>query len=244
MHESVLSRRTSPVSPGKMGTICRGVVPSNTKKATSWAVRVFEEWRQERNATATGEQCPLELLEKLTGCRSVMLPSPRHEQPKMSPYSPLQMVPIFPGETGEVNLRFAGDFFFTSGLQQRHTEQNGSPRQDALEHISIDIILPGLETAHIQRRATRVAPFRTFEREQQANHVGLQAHSRRHESSRVILLSSYYLQVVVEVCHQLLVSSLADIPAVGSENWQNSTSFSHIAGCPPVSNPGSIISMT
>ena len=93
-------------------------------------------WRRERNATATGEQCPLELLEKLTGCRSVTLPSPRHEQPKMSPYSPLQMVPIFPGETGEVNLRFAGDFFFTSGLQQRHTEQNGSPRQDALEHIS------------------------------------------------------------------------------------------------------------
>ena len=78
----------------------------------------------------------LELLEKLTGCRSVTLPSPRHEQPKISPYSPLQMVPIFPGETGEVNLRFAGDFFFTSGLQQRHTEQNGSPRQDALEHIS------------------------------------------------------------------------------------------------------------
>ena len=75
------------VSPGKMGAICRGVVPSNTKKATSWAVRVFEEWRRERNATATGEQCPLELLEKLTGCRSVTLPSPRHEQPKMSPYS-------------------------------------------------------------------------------------------------------------------------------------------------------------
>ena len=108
VHESE-SRRTSPVSPGKMGTIFRGVVPSNTKKATSWAVRVFEEWRRERNAKATGEQCPLELLEKLTGCRSVTLPSPRHEQPKMSPYSPLQMVPIFPGETGEVNLRFAGD---------------------------------------------------------------------------------------------------------------------------------------
>ena len=77
VHESVLSRRTSPVSPGKMGTICRGVVPSNTKKATSWAVRVLEEWRWERNATATGEQCPLELLEKLTGCRSVTLPSTR-----------------------------------------------------------------------------------------------------------------------------------------------------------------------
>ena len=77
-------RFTSPVSPGKMGTICKGVVPSNTKKATSWAVRVFEEWRRERNATATGE----------------------------------------------VPIRAVG------ALQQRHTEQNGSPRQDALEHIS------------------------------------------------------------------------------------------------------------
>ena len=53
-------RFTSPISPGKMRTICKGVVPSNTKKATSWAVRAFEE----RNATTTGEQCPLELLEK------------------------------------------------------------------------------------------------------------------------------------------------------------------------------------
>ena len=125
VHESVLSRRTSPVSPGKMGTICRGVVPSNTKKATSWAVRVFEEWKRERNATATGEQCPLELLEKLTGCRSITLPSPRHEQPKMSPYSPLQMVPIFPGETGEVNLRFAGDFFLLQGCSNATRNRTG-----------------------------------------------------------------------------------------------------------------------
>ena len=119
VHESVLSRRTSPVYPGKMGTICRGVVPSNTKKATSWAVRVFEEWRRERNATATGEQCPLELLEKLTGCRSVTLPSPRHEQPKMSP---LQMVPIFPRE---VNLRFAGDFFLLQGCSNATRNRTG-----------------------------------------------------------------------------------------------------------------------
>ena len=109
-------------SPGKMGTICRGVVPSNTKKATSWAVRVFEEWRRERNATATGEQCPLELLEKLTGCRSVTLPSPRHKQPKMSPYSPLQMVPIFPGE---VNLRFAGDLFLLQGCSNATRNRTG-----------------------------------------------------------------------------------------------------------------------
>ena len=50
------------------------------------------------------------------------------------------------------------------------------------------------------------------------NRVGLQAH-------RGILLCSLYLQVVVEVCHQLLVSSLADIPAVGSENWQQKSPF-------------------
>ena len=155
MHESVLSRRTSPVSPGKMGTICRGVVPSITKKATSWAVRVFEEWRRERNATATGEQCPLELLEKLTGCRSVTLPSPRHEQPKMSLHSPLQMVPIFPGETGEVNLRFAGDFFLLQGC---HTEQNGSPRQDALEHIS----RPRSSSTHVKEAPLKLVTMPTL----------------------------------------------------------------------------------
>ena len=132
-----MSRRTSPVSPGKMGTICRGVVPSNTKKATSWAVRVFEEWRRERNATATGEQCPLELLEKLAGCRRVTLPSPRHEQPKMSPYSPLQMVPIFPGETGEVNLRFAGDFFFTPHGTERIAETRRSRAHKQTAYIVV-----------------------------------------------------------------------------------------------------------
>ena len=65
MEASAPTKKKSPAkrrftSPGKMGTICKGVVPSNTKKATSWAVRAFEE----RNATTTGEQCPLELLEK------------------------------------------------------------------------------------------------------------------------------------------------------------------------------------
>ena len=57
-------RFCKPVSPGKMGTICKGVVPPNTKKATSWAVRVFEEWRMERNKTATDEKCQSMLLEE------------------------------------------------------------------------------------------------------------------------------------------------------------------------------------
>ena len=53
-----------PVSPGKMGTICKGIIPTNTKTSTSWAVRVFEEWRKERNKDATGENCLLTLLEE------------------------------------------------------------------------------------------------------------------------------------------------------------------------------------
>ena len=71
--------------------------------------------------------------------------------------------------------------------------------------------------AHTNRWYTPRCAFCASGREQLANHVGLQAHSSRHESSRVILLSSLYLQVVVEVYHQLLVSSPADIPAVGNE---------------------------
>ena len=38
----------SPVLPSKMGMICRGYVPPNTKKVTSWAVRTFEQWRDQR----------------------------------------------------------------------------------------------------------------------------------------------------------------------------------------------------
>ena len=52
-----------PISPGKMGTICKGVVPTNTKKATSWALHVFKEWRKESNRASTGEKCPSTLLE-------------------------------------------------------------------------------------------------------------------------------------------------------------------------------------
>ena len=42
-------RFASPVLPSKMDTIYRGYVPPNTKKATSWAVRAFEQWRDQRN---------------------------------------------------------------------------------------------------------------------------------------------------------------------------------------------------
>ena len=39
----------SPTSSVEMDKICKGFVPKNTEKATNWAVRVFEQWRVERN---------------------------------------------------------------------------------------------------------------------------------------------------------------------------------------------------
>ena len=45
-------RFASPVSPIKIDTIFRGCVLPNTKKATSWAVRAFEQWRDQRNEKA------------------------------------------------------------------------------------------------------------------------------------------------------------------------------------------------
>ena len=45
-----------------MSDICKGYVLQNTDKATTWALRVFNAWRQERNRVAT-EKCPDDLLE-------------------------------------------------------------------------------------------------------------------------------------------------------------------------------------
>ena len=54
-----------PVSPTKMNEICDGYVPRNTKKATEWALRLFREWRDNRNlVTSTQDQCPSTLLEE------------------------------------------------------------------------------------------------------------------------------------------------------------------------------------
>ena len=39
----------SPVSPSKMDTICRGYIPPNTKKVTSWAECAFEQWWDQQN---------------------------------------------------------------------------------------------------------------------------------------------------------------------------------------------------
>ena len=48
-----------------MDKICKGFVPKNTEKATNWAVRVFEQWRVERNRATSddSEMCPSNLLQ-------------------------------------------------------------------------------------------------------------------------------------------------------------------------------------
>ena len=54
-------RFSAPLSPGSMEKVCRGYVPANTSKITSWSVRVFNSWREERNKRSL-EQCPENLL--------------------------------------------------------------------------------------------------------------------------------------------------------------------------------------
>ena len=46
-----------------MTKICEGFIPKNTAKATTWALRVFFAWRNERNRSVD-EQCPENLLEE------------------------------------------------------------------------------------------------------------------------------------------------------------------------------------
>ena len=43
------SRFRSPQKRETMEEICKGFVPANTKKATGWAIGVFNSWRAERN---------------------------------------------------------------------------------------------------------------------------------------------------------------------------------------------------
>ena len=53
-----------PASTGSptMSIICKDYVLQNTDKATTWALRVFNAWHQERNRVTT-EKCPDYLLE-------------------------------------------------------------------------------------------------------------------------------------------------------------------------------------
>ena len=56
-------RFKSLTSESEMMEITKGFVLANTKKSTTWATRVFEEWVLERNVSAK-EQCPVDLVQK------------------------------------------------------------------------------------------------------------------------------------------------------------------------------------
>ena len=45
LRKAVSKRFVALSSSVEMETICKGFVPKNTKKATNWSSRVFEEWR-------------------------------------------------------------------------------------------------------------------------------------------------------------------------------------------------------
>ena len=46
-----------------MKTLLKGFVPTNTEKATTWAHKVFLDWRAERNEL-DDEQCPVDLFDE------------------------------------------------------------------------------------------------------------------------------------------------------------------------------------
>ena len=52
----------SPQKRETMEEICKGFVPASTKKATGWAIGVFNSWRAEQNQRRGMEKCPAELL--------------------------------------------------------------------------------------------------------------------------------------------------------------------------------------
>ena len=61
------ARFTKPLSEMQMTDLEKGPVVPNTEKRTVWALRTFNDWRNEKNKqSATGDICPLDLLDKLS----------------------------------------------------------------------------------------------------------------------------------------------------------------------------------
>lgn len=58
-------RFKAPHSPTTMAKICWEYVPQNTAKSTTWALQVFQAWRDQHNKNVA-EQCPENLLEAPT----------------------------------------------------------------------------------------------------------------------------------------------------------------------------------
>ena len=57
-----LNRFASPLTDEAMLNVAKGPTVANTKKSTDWALRMFCEWRRQRNASQP-EKCPSALLE-------------------------------------------------------------------------------------------------------------------------------------------------------------------------------------
>ena len=57
------SRFRAPATNKEMEVLSKGYVPANTRKNTTWAWRVFTEWRAERNKIQT-EACPMDQFDK------------------------------------------------------------------------------------------------------------------------------------------------------------------------------------
>ena len=57
------SRFRAPATNKEMEVLSKGYVPANTRKNTTWARRVFTEWRAERNKIQT-EACLMDLFDK------------------------------------------------------------------------------------------------------------------------------------------------------------------------------------
>ena len=57
-------RFKTPTSDEDMTRLCKAYVPPNTKKNTDWALRLFSEWRAERNKKSPSTSlCPDDLLD-------------------------------------------------------------------------------------------------------------------------------------------------------------------------------------
>ena len=60
--DSTLSRFSESCSSAEMQVICQGYIPKNTRKATTWALKVFKAWREQR-AKEKDRKCPEDLLD-------------------------------------------------------------------------------------------------------------------------------------------------------------------------------------
>ena len=58
------SGRFNPISNEEMSRICSSFVRKNMEKNTSWSMKVYDEWREQRNSIDTSNQCPDDLLKR------------------------------------------------------------------------------------------------------------------------------------------------------------------------------------